>query len=108
MSLAHSATESSLRFDEPVQSLLRNKGSNVWTIGPEASVYDALTLMANKQVGALPVVSGGRLAGMISERDYARKIILLGRSSHETKVREIMMDPVLFVTPKRASRIACG
>ena len=102
MSLTHTGTESSLRFNEPVRSLLRKKGPNVWTIGPDASVYDAVALMADKQVGALPVVSGGRLSGMISERDYARKIILHGRNSRETKVREIMVDPVLFVTPQKS------
>jgi CBS domain-containing protein len=101
MSITH-GTESSLRFNEPVRSLLRKKGTNIWTIGPDASVYDALVLMADKQVGALPVVQRGRLAGIISERDYARKIILHGKSSRETKVREIMMDPVLFVTPQKS------
>ena len=101
MSLTHN-TESSLRFNEPVRSLLRKKSPNVWTIGPDASVYDAVALMADKQIGALPVVYGGRLAGIISERDYARKIILRGRNSRETKVREIMMDPVLFVNPQKS------
>ena len=101
MSLTHK-TESSLRFNEPVRSLLRKKSPNVWTIGPDASVYDAVALMADKQIGALPVVYGGRLAGIISERDYARKIILRGRNSRETKVREIMMDPVLFVNPQKS------
>ena len=101
MSLTHK-TESSLRFNEPVRSLLRKKSPNVWTIGPDASVYDAVALMADKQIGALPVVYGGRLAGIISERDYARKIILHGRNSRETKVREIMMDPVLFVNPQKS------
>jgi CBS domain-containing protein len=95
-------TESSHRFNEPVRSLLRKKGPNIWTIGPEASVYDAVALMADKQVGALPVVFRGRLAGIISERDYARKIILMGRNSRETKVRDIMVDPVLFVNPQKS------
>lgn len=101
MSTTHSA-ESSVQFDEPVRSLLRKKGQNLWTIGPDASVYDAVALMADKQVGALPVIFANRLAGLISERDYARKIILLGRNSRETRVREIMMDPVLFVTPQKS------
>jgi signal-transduction protein with cAMP-binding, CBS, and nucleotidyltransferase domain len=96
------ATDSSLRFNEPVLSLLRKKSSTIWTIGPDASVYDAVALMADKRVGALPVVYAGRLAGIISERDYARKIILHGRNSRETKVREIMVDPVLFVTPQKS------
>lgn len=101
MSLTHT-TESSFRFNEPVRSLLRKKSPNVWTIGPDASVYDAVALMADKQIGALPVVYGGRLAGIISERDYARKIILRGRNSRETKVRDIMVDPVLFVNPQKS------
>jgi signal-transduction protein with cAMP-binding, CBS, and nucleotidyltransferase domain len=101
MPLTH-ATDSSLRFNEPVLSLLRKKSSTIWTIGPDASVYDAVALMADKRVGALPVVYAGRLAGIISERDYARKIILHGRNSRETKVREIMVDPVLFVTPQKS------
>ncbi len=101
MPLPHT-TDSSLRFNEPVQSLLRKKSPTIWTIGPDASVYDAVALMADKRVGALPVVYAGRLAGIISERDYARKIILHGRNSRETKVREIMVDPVLFVTPQKS------
>jgi signal-transduction protein with cAMP-binding, CBS, and nucleotidyltransferase domain len=101
MPLTHT-TDSSLRFNEPVLSLLRKKSSTIWTIGPDASVYDAVALMADKRVGALPVVYAGRLAGIISERDYARKIILHGRNSRETKVREIMVDPVLFVTPQKS------
>ena len=66
MSLTHSGNESSLRFNEPVRSLLRKKGPNVWTIGPDASVFDALTLLAGKRVEALPVVFGGSLAGISS------------------------------------------
>lgn len=83
-----------------VNDLLRMKGHQVWTISPDASVYDALVLMADKNVGALVVTDpGGHVAGIFSERDYARKVILLGRTSHETAVREIMTSPVVTVTP---------
>src|ERR1051326_373090 len=92
-------SQSSIRFDEPVRSLLQNKPKNVWSVPPDASVYDAIKLMSEKSVGALTVTSAGRLMGIISERDYARKVILKGRSSHETRVRDIMTVPVLYVTP---------
>lgn len=85
-----------------VAHLLRGKGSAVWSIGPDASVYEAIKMMAEKGVGALLVVEGGRLAGIISERDYARKVILLGKSSAETPVREIMTDRVFYVHPEQS------
>jgi CBS domain-containing protein len=88
-----------LRFDEPVRSLLRLKGRAVWSVAPEATVFHAIQLMSEKQVGCLVVLSGGYLAGIISERDYARKVILKGRSSNDTLVREIMSTPALYVTP---------
>ncbi|MBM3756027.1 MAG: CBS domain-containing protein [Acidobacteria bacterium] len=87
------------RFAEPVESLLRIKGATVWSIGPDATVYDAIEMMAEKGIGALPVVSGGALTGMISERDYTRKIILQGRNSRDTPVSEIMTSPVKSVSP---------
>lgn len=82
-----------------VRQLLQAKGTAIFSIGPEASVFDALKLMAEKGVGALLVVSGGRLAGILSERDYARKVILHGKSSHDIPVREIMSDKVVTVQP---------
>jgi|SRR5579862_3759548 len=94
--------EPALRFSEPVRNLLPSKGRVVWSIAPEASVFSALELMSEKQVGCLVVLSGGYLAGIVSERDYARKVILKGRSSHETQVREIMSSPVLFVKPQQS------
>jgi CBS domain-containing protein len=83
-----------------VKQVLRLKGNNeIWNIGPEAPVYEALKMMADKNVGALMVMRDGKVVGVISERDYARKIILLGKSSKETLVREIMTSPVIYTTP---------
>ena len=78
-----------------VQELLQAKGHGVWSIGPDASVYDALQLMADKDVGALLVLDDGKLAGILSERDYARKVILQGKASKTTPVREIMTTQVV-------------
>jgi len=82
-----------------VTQLLQAKGREIHTIGPDARVFDALKLMAEKNVGALVVMEGGRLAGIISERDYARKVILLSKSSHDIAVREIMTAKVITVQP---------
>ena len=83
-----------------VKELLRNKGYQVYSIGPDATVYEALTLMAEKDVGALLVLdSAGQLVGVLSERDYARKIVLKGKTSRETPVREIMTEKVVWVRP---------
>ncbi len=80
-----------------VRQLLQAKGRNVHTIAPDARVFDALKLMADKDVGALVVTEGDRLAGIISERDYARKVILLGKSSQDIPVRDIMTGKVITV-----------
>ena len=101
MQSAPALQENAIRFDEPVRSLLRTKGRVIWSIGPEESVFHAITLMSEKQIGCLMVLIGGQLAGIVSERDYARKVILKGRSSQETRVREIMTTPALFVTPEK-------
>jgi CBS domain-containing protein len=93
--------ENAARFDEPVRSLLRTKGRAVWSIGPEDTVFQAIELMSEKQIGCLVVLIAGQLAGIVSERDYARKVILKGRSSQQTRVREIMSTPALFVTPEK-------
>ncbi len=82
-----------------ISTVLTTKGGSVWSVTQETLVFDAIELMADKQVGALVVVSEGKLVGVISERDYARKVILKGRSSKETQVREIMTSPVIYVTP---------
>jgi CBS domain-containing protein len=82
-----------------VRQLLQRKPPGVWTIGPEATVYEALALMAKMNIGAVPVIEGDVLAGIFSERDYARKVILMGRSSRETTVGELMSHPVVTVNP---------
>jgi CBS domain-containing protein len=85
-----------------VDSLLHNKSGEIWSLDPSASVYDAIRLMAEKSVGALLVMRGGKLAGIVSERDYARKIVLQGRNSHDTPVSEIMTSNVITVTPSHS------
>lgn len=82
-----------------VRQLLQQKGSRLWTIHPEASVFEALQLMADKNIGCVLVFDGPRLTGILSERDYARKVILRGKASRETKVREIMTPKVVCVRP---------
>jgi CBS domain-containing protein len=89
-----------LNYTDCVSTLLKNKGGEVYTIGPSTSVYDALAKMAEYRVGALLVVENGQLLGVVSERDYARKVILQGRMSRETMVSEIMTPDLLTVTPK--------
>jgi CBS domain-containing protein len=83
-----------------VEEILQQKGHDVWTISPKATVMDALKLMAEKHIGALVVVHDDQVVGIISERDYARKVILRGRSSINTHVKEIMTDKVYYVSPK--------
>ena len=80
-----------------VMQILQTKGNAVWTIGPQESVYEALKLMADKEIGALVVVEAGKVVGIFSERDYARKVILEGRSSKETPVHDIMTGRVVGV-----------
>lgn len=83
----------------PISALIQHKGSVVWSVPPEMSVLDAIREMSDHNVGALPVVEEGRLIGMISERDYTRKVILRGKASRNTPVREIMSSPPITVTP---------
>ena len=84
-----------------VRQLLQQKGDTVHAIGPEATVFEALKLMAEHNVGALLVLKEGELKGIISERDYARKVILHDRHSKEVRVREIMTAQVLTVSPEQ-------
>jgi signal-transduction protein with cAMP-binding, CBS, and nucleotidyltransferase domain len=88
-----------MKLNDSVDLILKEKPGNVWSISPNQSVYEAIYEMADKQVGALLVISDAVLVGIISERDYARKVILMGRSSKNTQVKEIMTSPVLYVTP---------
>ncbi len=83
---------------QTIRKILSEKGSDIWSTTPASTVYEALQVMADKDVGALPVLHQGKLVGIFSERDYARKIILLGKSSKKTFVREIMTPHVFYAT----------
>ncbi len=85
-----------------VANLLNTKGTDVWSIDADATVFEALQMMADKNLGALIVMEGGDLAGIMSERDYARKVILLDRGSRQTKVRDIMTSDVITVGPNQS------
>lgn len=84
-----------------VRELLAKKGGEVWSVSPDATVYDALQVMAARNVGAVLVLDGTELAGILSERDYARQVILKGKASRDTPVREIMTTRLVCVTPER-------
>ncbi|MCP4696940.1 MAG: CBS domain-containing protein [Gammaproteobacteria bacterium] len=84
-----------------VNEVLEAKGHDVWSIGPDASVYDAIQIMADKKVGALMVIEGTKLVGVISETDYTRRVILKGRTSENTRVKEIMTSRVLYTQPEQ-------
>jgi CBS domain-containing protein len=82
-----------------ISEILSHKGSTVWSIAPDATVFEAIQLMADKNVGALLVIENDKLAGIISERDYTRKVMLKGKSSKTTAVREILSSHVIHVSP---------
>jgi CBS domain-containing protein len=83
-----------------INAILRNKSGQIWSTTPTASVYEAIEMMAEKQVGALPVVEQEQLCGIFSERDYARKVILKGRASKDTPVADIMTANPITITPR--------
>jgi len=87
---------------DTIGQLLDRKGHEVWSIGPDASVYEGVEMMAEKGVGALLVLEGKRLVGIISERDYARKVVLKDRSSRETRIAEIMTTQLVHGTPHQS------
>jgi CBS domain-containing protein len=91
-----------------LKQLLAAKGNQVYSIGPDAKVVEALQLMAQKDVGALVVMDAGRLVGMISERDYARKVTLQGKSSQDVPVREIMTADVITIDPEQTVEDCMG
>jgi len=82
-----------------ISGILARKGSTVWSIAPAATVFDAIASMADKNIGALPVIENNRLIGIISERDYTQKVILKGKSSQETRVEEIMTRELVTADP---------
>jgi CBS domain-containing protein len=88
-----------MRVLDPVSFILCRKGSDVWSVPADATVYDAMKMMADKDVGALLIMDGSQLAGVVSERDYARKVILQGRSSKETLVSEIATEALTTISP---------
>jgi CBS domain-containing protein len=88
-----------MRVLDPVSCILRRKGTDVWSVTSDSTVYHAMKLMADKDIGSVLVIDNGRLVGNLSERDYARKIILLGRTSKDTLVREIMAEDLITIRP---------
>ena len=88
-----------MEFTDAIGPILRQKGE-VYSMAPSDFVYDAVVMMAEKGVGALLVMEEGKVVGILSERDYARKIVIKGRNSKDTEIREIMSSPVIFVTPR--------
>jgi CBS domain-containing protein len=88
-----------MKSSVPISALLHHKGTALWSIAPEATVFEAIKLMADKNIGSLLVMSSDRLVGVFTERDYTRKIALQGKRSKETQVREILSGKIVSVTP---------
>ena len=95
----HESTEFTMIPTGTISEILSNKGNQAWSISPDATVFEAIQMMSDKNIGALLVTERGKLIGILSERDYTRKIALKGRSSKETKVREILSGHVIHVSP---------
>jgi len=91
-----------MKIYDTVRDVLKRKGQDVWSITPDTTVYRAIEIMADKHIGALLVIVEDKLVGIVSERDYARKVVLRGRSSKATRVAEIMTSPVISVQPQHA------
>ena len=89
-----------MEFVGNAHHILQAKGTEVWTVGPEVMVLDAVRLMGEKNIGALVVVEGGEVLGVISERDYSRKIVLQDRTSRDTRVHEVLSKPAIVVQPE--------
>lgn len=95
-------TGSAMDQKDKVSKLLGRKGSEVYAVSPEASVFEAVEVLSNQNIGALLVMEGETLVGIFSERDYARKVVLKGKSSRQTPVKEIMITPVITVSPDQS------
>src|SRR6266702_5997321 len=89
-----------MRVFDPVSFILCKKGTDIWSVPSDATVYDAMKMIADKDVGALLIMDGSQLAGIVSERDYARKVILQGRSSKDTLVRDIAAETLITIPPE--------
>ena len=89
---------------KPVSELFKNRPNTLWSLRPDDSVFEAIKVLAEKSIGALIVMENGKIVGILSERDYTRKIALLGKNSRESKVRDIMTRNVLVVTPETRTR----
>jgi CBS domain-containing protein len=90
-----------MKLSDTIGLVLKSKDENrVLSVGPDQSVYEAIEKMSEHGIGALPIISNHKLVGILSERDYARKVILMGHSSKDTLVRQIMTSPVVFVSPQ--------
>ena len=90
-----------MKLVDTIATVLRRKPGDIFSISPEATVYEAIEMLADKGIGALLVMAEGKLVGILSERDYARKVILKGKASKETRVKEIMTSPVVSVAPSQ-------
>ena len=88
-----------MKTSYPISSILHQKPSALWSVAPQTTVFDAIKLMASKNIGALLVMSGSKLTGIFTERDYTRKIALMGKTSKDTRVMEVLSEGVICVSP---------